>query len=225
MHEKYLWQMFNSAAGLTNLETTEIGSIAKVCYLTANQIDHLKSQFKNWANSHFALGVPAADALLTLVKINVFRALITNAAALGFNLDEDKDDDAISPFCKLPAPSTSSILALPPALRPTQIQFQVPHHPWIDKLPFPAMRQNLIGAGDTYDDSALCGDLVGLFSPGTGGTGIIVWGEPWDINGWEVTEQFLEYWGWTVKGCWELFESTNRWRAKRDERPLCFDNL
>jgi Domain of unknown function (DUF3425) len=132
------------------------------------------------------------------------------------------DDDAISPFC-LTKWIPKRILALPPALRPTDIQCRVVHHPWIDLLPVPRMRHNLIQAGDTFDDMELCGDLVGLFSAGTGQTGMIVWGDPWDIAGWEVTDGFLKTWGWTIKRCHEIFESTNWWRARRGERPLCFD--
>ncbi|TGO76833.1 hypothetical protein BELL_0134g00040 [Botrytis elliptica] len=95
----------------------------------------------------------------------------------------------------------------------------------IDCLPVPQMRQNLIPAGNTYDVMDLCGDLVGLFSAGTGRTGMVIWGEPWDVAGWEVTEGFLERWGWTIKGCWDLFESTNRWRAERGQMALQFDKV
>lgn len=75
------------------------------------------------------------------------------------------------------------------------------------------MRQNLIRAGDTFADMELCGDLTGLFSTGTGRTDIVVWGEPWDVAAREVTEEFLVHWGWTIKGFWDLYESTNRWRV------------
>ena len=163
---------------------------------------------------------------MVLVKINVFRALISNAQTLGIPSDVVMDDDAISAFS---CPSAAAlrhvnrIVALPRDLRPTHLQTQVPHHPWIDCLPVAQMRENLIRAGDTFDVMDLCGDLIGLFSTGTGRTGMVVWGEPWDVAGWEVTEEFLVRWGWTIKGCWDLFESTNRWRVRRGEKALCFD--
>ncbi|CZR67244.1 uncharacterized protein PAC_17143 [Phialocephala subalpina] len=53
-----------------------------------------------------------------------------------------------------------------------------------------------------------------------GRKGFVVWGEPWDVNSWEVTPGFLNKWGWTLEGCEELIHSSNRWRAKRDEEPL-----
>lgn len=86
------------------------------------------------------------------------------------------------------------------------------------------MRDNLILAGDDYDDLELCEDLCGLFNRqkrnSKSRTGLIIWGEPWDPDGWEVTSSFLERWGWILEGCDELMLSTNRWRAKRCERPL-----
>lgn len=50
--------------------------------------------------------------------------------------------------------------------------------------------------------------------------GFIVWGEPWDVDSWEVTPGFLKKWAWMLEGCEELIISSNRWRAKRDEKPL-----
>lgn len=134
------------------------------------------------------------------------------------------NDDALSPF------NSASIfqnftLAIPLSLHPTELQCQIPHHPWIDLLPIPRMRDNLLRAGDSYDDIELCGDLVGFFNSPIARTGMVIWGDPWDVDGWEVTEPFLERWGWTIRGCGRLFESTNRWREKRGERPLRFDRL
>jgi len=134
------------------------------------------------------------------------------------------DDEALSPFAD-PSARADECGKIPAALRPTQLQRQVQHHPWIDLLPVPEMRDNLLRAGDTFDDMELCGDLVGFFSHPTGRTGMIIWGEPWEISGWEVTEEFLMQWGWTIRGCESIVESTNRWRAKRGEEPLDFSRL
>lgn len=104
-------------------------------------------------------------------------------------------------------------------------QREVPYHPWIDLLPFLRMRDNLLCAGDTFDEMELCGDLVGMFSELRGDVNMIVWGDPWNVDEWEVTETFVKNWGWTIEGCWELFESTNRWRQRRAEAALCFHRL
>src|SRR6266536_4221644 len=170
------------------------------------------------------MGSPTADHLLALVKFNVFRALISNSMTLGFSTEEGMKDDALSPFTT-PSNLKNHILVLPSALRPTKLQCQIPHHPWIDLLPIPEMRDNLLLAGDAFDDMELCGDLVGFFSASTGRTGMIIWGEPWDPDGWEVTKAFLKYWGWTIRGCSKISESTNYWRSRRGESPLHFDGL
>ena len=49
---------------------------------------------------------------------------------------------------------------------------------------------------------------------------LIVWGEPWDTSGWEVTPGFVRKWTWALKGCEELIETSNRWRAARGEDPI-----
>jgi Domain of unknown function (DUF3425) len=224
VHEVDLFHVFNSAAGLYNIGVSQRARIAAACKLSGTDMATTIRQFQNWIFANYTAGSPRVDKLLVLVKFNVFRALISNSTTLGFAPEDGMDDDAISPFCSL-GRARSPKITLPSALRPTDSQYDIPHHPWIDLLPVPRMRQNLIRAGDTYDDMALCGDLVGLFSAGTGQTGMIVWGEPWDIAAWEVTEAFLKHWGWTVRGCQEIFESTNRWRLLRNERPLSFHGL
>ncbi|KAF7943968.1 hypothetical protein EAE96_010380 [Botrytis aclada] len=222
--ETDLLDVFNSAAGLSQIKICERSRTAVAC-AHGNLGDSIIMEWlQKWVQNAFRIGSPRNDKLLVLVKVNVFRALISNSVALGIPSDVIMDDDAISPFCPLSV-DVNGILALPPTLRPTDLQTKIPHHPWIDCLPVSQMRQNLIRAGNAFDVMDLCGDLIGLFSAGTGKTGMVIWGEPWDVAGWEVTEEFLERWGWTIKGCWDLFESTNRWRAGRGQKALLFDKV
>ncbi|KUL88502.1 hypothetical protein ZTR_05476 [Talaromyces verruculosus] len=173
----------------------------------------------------FARGSPTADLLLGLTQLNIIRALHANRDILGYTAD-DMHDDAISTFnislsidsdliCQSNIIKTKS--GLPFSLMPTTTQYKVAHHPWLDLIPIPKMRDNLIRAGDSIDDVKLCHDMCGYR---VSETGILIWKEPWDPSGWEVTERFLQLWGWAVRDCWELFESTDRWRRKRGERPL-----
>ena len=37
---------------------------------------------------------------------------------------------------------------------------------------------------------------------------------------WEATPGFVRKWAWVLENCHQLIDSTNRWRAKRDEKPL-----
>lgn len=53
-----------------------------------------------------------------------------------------------------------------------------------------------------------------------GRKGLIVWGEPYDIQSWEATPGFLAKWSWAVEGCDDLVESSNRWRLMRGEEPM-----
>jgi hypothetical protein len=57
-----------------------------------------------------------------------------------------------------------------------------------------------------------------------GQIGILVWSDPWDTSGYELTEAFVNKWSHILKGCWKLLEATNRWRAIRGEKPI-FANL
>jgi hypothetical protein len=175
---------------------------------------------------------PVAELRLGVTRLNVLRALHTNLEVLAYR-PNDIQDDAQSIFT-VERPSRCADrdiieAKLPPALRPTAIQRRVPHHPWLDLLPFPSMRDTLILAQDFIDDEQLCHDMSGRGSPavqesnrdtGIGETGILVWKEPWDPSGWEVTRSFIQRWGWTLRNCSELLRSTNAWRKYRGERPL-----
>ena len=167
------------------------------------------------------MGSPKTDHLLVLVKFNVFRAMMSNGSDLGYEPGKSMDDEALSPFSD---PSKSAMaLPIPASLQPTKLQRQIVHHPWIDTIPIPGMRDNLLRAGDSYDDAELCADLVGLYNVSNGRTGMIIWGEPWDHNSWEMTEDFIRRWGWTVRGCQQLLRATNYWRQRRGEKPLHFE--
>ncbi|CAG8951260.1 hypothetical protein HYFRA_00008009 [Hymenoscyphus fraxineus] len=76
----------------------------------------------------------------------------------------------------------------------------------------PSSTKTEIGSGLESDDDDLA----------SGKRGLIVWGEPWDLSGWEVTEGFVRKWSWLLEGCIDVFVSSNFWRAKRDLEPLAY---
>ncbi|TVY45665.1 hypothetical protein LOCC1_G006014 [Lachnellula occidentalis] len=221
-----LWRAFHAAASPSKLDCTEPGYVARVCRLTNIQTQQLVCEFKQWAKRYLVMGSPMNSHLQVeaFVKLNVFRALVSNARDLGFTPEETMDDESLSPFIE-PSNALCRSRTLPSALRPTKLQGKIPHHLWIDLLPIPGMRDNLLRAEDNYDDMELCGDLVGFFSGSTDRAAMVVWGDPWDPNSWEVTEWFLNNWAWTIKGCLQLLESTNYWRKKRSEKPLDFERV
>ncbi|KAL4975989.1 hypothetical protein BDW66DRAFT_160081 [Aspergillus desertorum] len=150
--------------------------------------------------AEYATGSPRTDLLVGLTRVNFLRALHTNIEILGYSAAE-MHDDALSQFetagpMKDPLRLMDSA-SFPASLQPTPIQSTVPHHPWLDLLPIPQMRDNLIlaeagfGEGYGYDDVQLCRDMCGYGTPslpadrqaGNGEAGIIIWGDPWDPEG------------------------------------------
>ncbi|KAJ1710438.1 hypothetical protein NYO67_7403 [Aspergillus flavus] len=186
---------------------------------TPDQTAALLDLFSKTAYQSYILGSPASDHLLTLAKVNVFRAFASIMSTLGMPKHHEwMDDDAISPFTLL-RPGFTTPSTIPLTLRPTKLQQSIPHHPWLDFFPHPRMRDNLIRAGD-FDDEQLCMDIMGFWDMSTESCGLLVWGDPQDLGNWEVSEEFIRKWPWVVGGCAELLVSTNRWRAMRGEKLI-----
>ncbi|KAK2052498.1 hypothetical protein LY76DRAFT_494357, partial [Colletotrichum caudatum] len=148
-----------------------------------------------------------------------------NAAALGYQFDW-LICAVISPFGSdggLGPVSTYYPVALPRSLAPTSMQLTTRHHPWIDLFPLARMRDNLLVATrilSPADEQRLYEDIMTSGEAGSEWAGLLVWGEPWDPQSWEVSLPFLQRWAWVLRGCPEIIMSTNRWRCRRGERPI-----
>lgn len=81
------------------------------------------------------------------------------------------------------------------------------------------------GAGQTDGDAPAIEDVEDDSDIAHGRHGLILWSDPWDVNSWELTPGFLRKWSWIVEGCPGVIEATNRWRALRNEEPLCVELL
>ncbi|KAL7914024.1 hypothetical protein GGI35DRAFT_475859 [Trichoderma velutinum] len=186
-------------------------------------------QFQELKLGRHAGRSPSNDHLLSIMQFNVMRAFGTLSSIIGLSSDTLLDDGAISPFSSYTCSAHSTLhLRVPKSLAPTALQRSIPHHPWIDILPYPQMRDNLLrlesGVNTAmekrqYDADSLCHWMVGLDTCQKE-SGLILWGDPWDLASWEVTAGFLHKWGWTLEGCVDLFRATNYWRARRGEKPL-----
>ncbi|KAF7547083.1 hypothetical protein G7046_g9120 [Stylonectria norvegica] len=200
----------------------------------------------------FTLG---ADHLLSLIHQNVFRALLWNKyylaqTATNFRLRTTSDEGEFDPIpCRGSVISVPLSTNTPPSLAPTGLQLAVPHSPWINMIPFPRMRDNLIKWETSFNQSEFLNDLVGhLLDPRTitkeyvprgakvpcstrlecrerdeitaGATGLIITGEPHRVESWEATPGFLAKWTWAVEGCQDLVEVSNTWRLARGEDPI-----
>lgn len=185
-------------------------------------------QFALSLRRDYSNGAPRPACLPILFRMNVLQAMTRNAAALGFNVKGLCRDDFISPFNQPgpPSPLLSEILSsCPPNLLPTATQKAVIHHPWIDLIPIPRFRDNILVATLAgLDDDLLCEDILRFDgSWGEDDAALIVWGEdPWDTRCWEASMPFLKKWGWLIKDCSELCLATNQWREKRGEKRLIF---
>jgi hypothetical protein len=181
------------------------------------------ARFSAYANARYLEGSPRTDLLLTLIKFNVFRALMANDETLGL-ASEWLQCEAISPFYRSHDRKQTAAQISPAHLRPTNLQLTVEHHPWIDLLPDSRMRDNILILGDEYDDGPLCHDLVDN-RHGRQSESLIVWGDPSNPENWEIGEDFYKKWASILQGCYLLFSATNNWRTRRGERMLFPDTL
>jgi hypothetical protein len=120
-------------------------------------------------------------------------------------------------------PGTSFLLpgtnqTIPPLLQLTLPQRTVKHADWIDNIPHPVWRDNLILAAGTYDKDDLCDDVVGGLwdgfpHPECAFRSVIAWSPSWDYSRWEISEGFCNKWGWSLKRCGGLLEASSRWRS------------
>ncbi|KAL2782602.1 hypothetical protein BJX66DRAFT_320305 [Aspergillus keveii] len=188
--------------------------------LSASELQEtLLERFTNAAHWNYTHGCPAADQLSTLTRVNVYRAYLHNIALIGLSPNGLCEAEILSPFNGM-RPWTSTKTSLPPALQPTETQVFQAHHPWLDFFPHPKARDNLIREQDNYDEDELCLDILGFWNNNVPENMLLVWGEPSIPGNWEVTELFIEKWGWVIHGCPELLQSTNEWRARRGEKPI-----
>ncbi|KAK1624337.1 hypothetical protein BDP81DRAFT_438288 [Colletotrichum phormii] len=210
------------AKNTTLMALTYIGRPRQMADLRDEDLDDLYQLFLQHAHQsrRSPSPDPMSDLLIPLVQFNLFRGLMENMKTLGITMPMICDDDCVSPFGSDPVYNVNTAWNVPYFLKPTETQLTRVHHPWLDFLPLPRMRDNLIKAGDDWDDEALCLDMIGDGDAPSGQGGMILWGEPWDPNSWEVTQDFVEKWRWILEGCEEMIRSSNFWRAKRGEKRL-----
>jgi hypothetical protein len=80
---------------------------------------------------------------------------------------------------------------VPEPLHPTSLQLTTVHPQWIDRFPFPRMRDNMITLLSIINEEEFLADLFCLTSftlePGTAS---------WDPRGWKIGKEFSEKWGY-----------------------------
>ncbi|UZP34288.1 hypothetical protein NXS19_002104 [Fusarium pseudograminearum] len=127
-------------------------------------------------NSHRPAMLPS------LIRLNAVNAVSKNASHIGIPLEGLCCDDVTSPWSIKtlgPLESTTTSLSCPESLHPTKLQTEIEHHPWVDLLPFPRLRDNMLRAytGGIIDEDELCFDILGVTcSQGLDDAYLIVWG-------------------------------------------------
>lgn len=173
--------------------------------------------------SEFEVEFPISldNKLFVLIQHNSLRGMLANMAILirlsGRDFqgwDEFYTED-------LPTPSEDS----PPSLQFTDLQKATSHEAWIDIIPSANMRDNVIRYQDNIDIDDLCSDFLGGAFEGLNDMhrrGMLLWGEPWSSDGWELSENFVRKWWFLLQGCADMLTSTNMWREARGEKKLVF---
>ena len=159
-----------------------------------------------------ALGTGLVEhRFIHLTQYSVFRAYLANASVLSLPQSLLLDEDAFSPYTVL-HPFSAITTPLTHTLNPTDIQLSTYHHPYIDLIASPSLRNNVLTASlDKQQEDALCMDLHI--------DGFTVWGsQPWNFMGWEVAQAFTSKWAWLLDE--DTIRYSNFWRAERGELPL-----
>ncbi|KAI0403438.1 hypothetical protein F4802DRAFT_289361 [Xylaria palmicola] len=157
--------------------------------------------------------------LLVLIQLNVFRAMLTNMSMLRLLERLPMECGMVLYGKDFPPPPE----VLPPSLQETWLQRTTPHDMWLDIVPCPKLRDNILVYESMIDEDEFCVDIMGGLYEGFNDielTGLLVWGEPWSETGWEITQGFAKKWDFLLEGCDTLIEATNKYRAARGEDRL-----
>ncbi|CAK7221023.1 hypothetical protein SCUCBS95973_004355 [Sporothrix curviconia] len=143
--------------------------------------------------------------------------------------EDDGDDSDNNSDTELAARSRASVEAsvalLPPNWRPTHAQRFLPHHPALDILPWPSVREKIIGLFNLplHERPPIAADPLALvhfiYDLEDNAEGLRIWGsDPYDPTCWEVGQLVFERWWFLFDR--EIIEQSNRWRDMRGASRL-----
>ncbi|MCJ1398394.1 hypothetical protein MMC11_001592 [Xylographa trunciseda] len=213
------------------LSSRQDASPAKAPFLRTDKIFVIENRMQVHTHS---LPDPHVNCI-RIKQLCALAAVRCNAESLGITFAQLCDEDSDSPFH-----DTSSVAQyadntacatrfqhVSPDLRPIAAQLRYRHHPWIDTIPSPTLRQRLIQCISSdppmVDEDDFCLDLQkdGLVCWGSmlgkaerpGGSGA-----PWDVRSWEVQPWFLRKWWFVLGGsAGELFQTSKWWNEMRGD--------
>ncbi|KAL6836730.1 hypothetical protein J3E69DRAFT_322366 [Trichoderma sp. SZMC 28015] len=212
-----------SSASITGESSGEEGFIfSNSESLDGNLTDLMPPTWDSTSPSSSSSDGSFADSyLLPVHELTLLRAVLRISERIGcgqqlWNLA------AVSPFSQgIATPSEQ----LPAAWKPTASQILVPHHPMLDFLPWPEVRDRVINIFSMPDEMRppnAKGPLALVnfaYDFEDNAEGIRIYGgDPYDPNSWEVGQVFFERW-WFIFDR-DVIESSNRWRQLRGAPPL-----
>ncbi|KAF3034836.1 hypothetical protein E8E11_005070 [Didymella keratinophila] len=138
---------------------------------------HSHSEFLP-ANLYSPLPSPTRTQLI--IPLNVFTALFLNGNILSLICGAELAGKSLPPTPSTPIP-----------LRPTHIQLTTVHCQWIDRSPFPKLRDSLIRLQGVIDQQDFLNDIFVMpsFEIKTGA-------ESWDPRAWKMEGAWARKWGW-----------------------------
>lgn len=163
------------------------------------------------------------EAHLEVLELALLRGATSIASRLGI-LPLIWSLDSTSPFCD-PLNTFSDYSHLPLNLQPTSVQRTEPHHPIIDLLPWPTVRDKLIRVLSVPPEMRPCVaakptaliDLV--YDIEDSAEGVRIWGDdPYSDRNWEVGEKVFKSWWWAFDT--DVVDWSNSLRARRGARLL-----
>ena len=127
---------------------------------------------------HVPLPTSPTTTVTTTLTPSIYAALFTNGTILGLT-------------CSTVVPAKSALQppSCPASLQPTTLQLTTTHPIWIDRFPFPRMRDNLITMGGWVDEEEFLRDFFGMES-----FWIVEGGKGWEAGDWRVRSEG-EWWG------------------------------
>ncbi|KAI1369710.1 hypothetical protein F5Y08DRAFT_101202 [Xylaria arbuscula] len=165
---------------------------------------------------------------LPVNELILMRGLLRIAIRLRCNTTKIWDLSTNSPFND----GTHTALTtqeLPQTWRPTRSQSSIPHHPVIDLLPWPSVRDRillLMSLPDEARPAALAGPLAVAqlaYDLEDAAEGVRIWGDdPCEPTAWEVGQVLFERW-WFVFDR-QVVDQSNYWRTLRGAATLCMKN-
>ena len=163
------------------------------------------------------------EAHLEVLELNLLRGAMSIAKCLNID-DLIWSLTSTSPFTA-PSMALAQFRHLPANLRPTVTQMSQPHHPILDLLPWPTVRDKLIlvftQPADLRPKAAASPTALMefVYDIEDSAEGVRIWGEdPFSDQSWEVGEKVFSNWWWAFDG--DVIRRSNEMRQRRGAKLL-----